>query len=166
MADPRHRPRDNATSSEPPPAAGERHAEPEPAPVLVRARSPYVWVRRLLLTLGVVALLSLGVMLAAYQFGRTDRTQDGEPVAGRRADDQALTVGGGFGYTQWSAGRRVVRIRGWTDDRRRGIECMRAPRGVEAAGTMTTDSDVATATAPRPQPRTSLGRGWTPSHRG
>lgn len=81
---------------------------------IVRAKSPVRWLRRILLAVGFLALGSLGIMLAAYQFGRTDRNT---PLAEERegldvdTDEETVTAGQGFDYVQWSQGHKVFRIR-------------------------------------------------------
>ena len=81
---------------------------------LVRAKSPVRWLRRILLFLGFFGLAALGIMLAAYQFGRTDRpeeaTYEGDDLE-LDSDQRTLTSGKGFDYVQWSQGRKVFRIR-------------------------------------------------------
>ena len=43
---------------------------------IVRARSPVVWIRRVLLATGLLAVAGLALMLAAYQFGRSGLDDD------------------------------------------------------------------------------------------
>lgn len=81
---------------------------------LVRAKSPVRWLRRILLLLGLVAVAALGLMLAAFQFGRTDRSQQAdteEDPSEISTTEETITAGTGFDYVQWSQGRKVFRIR-------------------------------------------------------
>ncbi len=75
---------------------------------IVRARSPFLWLRRALLACGVLALGTIGLMLAAYRFGTT-----GEDDAERRAvaTGDKIFIGQDFDYTQTSEGEPVFRIR-------------------------------------------------------
>lgn len=83
---------------------------------MVRAKSPVRWLRRILLIVGFLSIASLGVMLAAYQFGRTDRADQRaeEPSTldvDTNTNEQTVTAGQGFDYVQWSQGSKVFRIR-------------------------------------------------------
>jgi len=80
---------------------------------IVRARNPYLWIRWLLLAVGVLGAVALTVFLAAYQFGRAGQEETGETAEtpAPRTDAETLTAGQGFDYTQTSEGRRVFRIR-------------------------------------------------------
>ncbi len=79
---------------------------------IVRARNPFVWVRRALLALGVFGFLGVGLLFAAYRFGSAGRGEE-SPVAaaGGQTDDRTVTAGTGFDYTQISESRQVFRIR-------------------------------------------------------
>lgn len=91
-----------------------RRGRPEMANKLVRAKSPVRWLRRILLLVGSLSLASLIVMLAAYQFGRTDRPEvadEDRQGPELESDQRTLTSGQGFDYIQWSQGRKVFRIR-------------------------------------------------------
>ena len=76
---------------------------------IVRARSPFVWLRRVLLACGVLALGAIGLMLAAYRFGSTGREQD-DPRRSVATGDK-IFIGQDFDYTQTSEGKPVFRIR-------------------------------------------------------
>lgn len=76
-----------------------------------RATDPVVWIRRILLLLGISAVLALAVLIGAYRFGAADREgRDPAPTAAR-TDDRTITAGEGFDYTQTSEGEDVFRIR-------------------------------------------------------
>ncbi|MCP4653899.1 MAG: LPS export ABC transporter periplasmic protein LptC [bacterium] len=75
---------------------------------IVRARSPFLWLRRALLACGVLALGAIGLMLAAYRFGST-RGDDAERRAVNTGDK--IFIGQDFDYTQTSEGKPVFRIR-------------------------------------------------------
>lgn len=76
---------------------------------LRKARSPLAWLRPVLLVLGILAIGSVILMMAAYRFGRTtspDETEDRRtPDAGER-----VLAGEGFDYTQTSEGVALFRI--------------------------------------------------------
>lgn len=78
---------------------------------IVRAQSPFRWLRRLLLLLGVLTVLAIIVLLAAFQFGRTDRVIVADGSNAPDTNPDAVTAGQGFEYTQLSEGRRVFRLR-------------------------------------------------------
>lgn len=94
---------------------------PGPQAPLVRARSPVVWLRRILLSIGLLTLVGIAILLAAYRFGQVERPADDPNVATPeiRADEDAVTAGEGFDYTQWSDGQRVFRIRAERSQRNR-----------------------------------------------
>ncbi len=78
-------------------------------PRLVKAKSPYRWLRRLLLFVGLLGIGGIGVLLAAYRFGSTD--QGAAPERGAAAaDDGTVTSGQGFEFMQTADGRPVLRI--------------------------------------------------------
>ncbi len=66
----------------------------------------------MLLLLGILTVLAIVVLLAAFQFGRTDRasTDDGG-LETQDTDPDAVTAGQGFEYTQVIEGRKVFRLR-------------------------------------------------------
>lgn len=78
---------------------------------VVRARNPLIWVRRALLVAGILAVLGVGLLLAAYRFGSAGQRQDAPAAARAQTDDSTVTAGQGFDYAQTSEGRRVFRIR-------------------------------------------------------
>lgn len=83
------------------------------APKIVRAKSPFAWLRPVLLAVGVLAVAAVAVMLAAYHFGRAVG-RPGEEEGGERppeGESGRLLTGEGFDYTQTSAGEPVFRIR-------------------------------------------------------
>lgn len=73
-----------------------------------RARSPFVWLRRVLLVLGVLLVAALVVLLAAYRFGRQEAPPDDTPLP---AESGMPQQGKGFDYTQYSDGEPMFRIR-------------------------------------------------------
>ena len=76
-----------------------------------RARSPFRWVRRLLLAFGLFSVAAIAILLMAYQFGKgsTSTPQDADPGESG-VDASTLTAGQSFDYTQWTDGRRIFRI--------------------------------------------------------
>ena len=78
---------------------------------LERARSPVVWIRRLLLIVGLLGVMSLVLLLVAYKFGRTG-LGDGEGESRRAAatDEETLTEGEGFSWVHTIEGRQVFQI--------------------------------------------------------
>jgi len=77
---------------------------------LVRARSPYFWLRPVLLAAGLLAIGGVVLLLAAYRFGRTDAGDErGETRVG--APGERVLTGHGFDFTQTSGGTPVFRIR-------------------------------------------------------
>ena len=77
-----------------------------------QAASPVIWIRRILLIIGLMSVGSLGLMLAAYRFGKSGlETEDDESVAAAPADDAAITAGEDFDFVHTIEGRRVFRIR-------------------------------------------------------
>ena len=77
-----------------------------------RARSPVIWIRRLLLAIGLVGVGSLLLMLAAYRFGKSGLgTESGGTPATTPADGAAVTAGKDFDFVHTIEGRRVFRIR-------------------------------------------------------
>lgn len=82
---------------------------------IVRARSPFVWVRRVLFAFGILAVLGVGLLFAAYRFGSAGRgvrpSGDVETPAAGRTDEATVTAGEGFDYTQTSGSRKVFRLR-------------------------------------------------------
>ncbi|MCG8458413.1 MAG: LPS export ABC transporter periplasmic protein LptC, partial [Holophagales bacterium] len=90
-------------------AGGQPVAGPPPRRALRRARSPFRWLRRLLLMVGVLGIAGLGVLLAAYRFGtETVLTEDGES---RLEDQGAVTVSEQVEFVQTSGGEQVFRVR-------------------------------------------------------
>lgn len=82
---------------------------PAAKPRLVRARSPYFWLRQALLVLGMATVAGVLLLLAAYRFGRSDTDEEGEARTGATGDH--VFTGQGFDFTQSSAGTPVFRIR-------------------------------------------------------
>ncbi len=78
---------------------------------IVRARSPFVWLRRALFALGVLALLGVGLLFAAYRFGSAGQVEEAPAVANRQIDEGTVTAGEGFDYTQITENRQVFRLR-------------------------------------------------------
>ncbi len=83
------------------------------APKIVRARSPFAWLRPVLLFVGLLAIAAVVVMLAAYRFGRaaeieTEAAAKEQPLD---AEGERVLSGEGFDYTQTSEGVPVFRIR-------------------------------------------------------
>ncbi len=79
---------------------------------IVRARSPFVWLRRALFALGVVALLGVGLLFAAYRFGSAGRVEETPGLAAiPQIDEGIVAAGEGFDYTQISQSRQVFRLR-------------------------------------------------------
>ncbi len=77
----------------------------------IRARSPVIWIRRLLLAIGILGVGALALMLAAYRFGKSGLETDGaEERAATPADDAAITAGQKFDFVHTIDGRRVFRI--------------------------------------------------------
>lgn len=79
--------------------------------VLKKAKSPLAWLRPVLLVLGILAIAAVGLMLAAYRFGRNTEKVAEDP-AERLAPDSNEPVlrGEGFDYTQTSEGVALFRI--------------------------------------------------------
>ncbi len=81
-----------------------------------RARSPVVWIRRLLLAVGILGVGSLVLMLAAYRFGKsgleTEVTE--ETTTTTSTDETAVAAGEGTDFIHTIEGRRVFRIRAET----------------------------------------------------
>ncbi len=75
-----------------------------------RARSPFVWVRRLLLLLGLLGVATLGVMLGAYRFAKPEDPTSRRPRQ-NLADANTIESGEGLDHTQTSEGHPVFRIR-------------------------------------------------------
>lgn len=78
---------------------------------VVKARSPVVWIRRLLLTAGLIGVMVLALLIVAYQFGKTglqDESDDNPAAAS--TDESTLTAGEGFAYVQTIEGRQVFHI--------------------------------------------------------
>ena len=69
--------------------------EPPMAPIRRRARSPYRWLRRVLLLTGLAGIASLAVMLFAYQFGNVESVPGHESRIiefNRRGEDEEGTL--------------------------------------------------------------------------
>jgi len=77
---------------------------------LVRARSPFFWLRPVLLAVGLLAVSGVLLLLAAYRFGRTETAEDPAEARASTPGERVLS-GHGFDFTQTSAGTPVFRIR-------------------------------------------------------
>ncbi len=86
---------------------------------LVRARSPVVWIRRLLLIVGLAGVMTLGLMLVAYKFGRSGLEGADDPPAAARTDESTVTSGQGFAFVHTIDGRPVFNIQAETNLRDR-----------------------------------------------
>ncbi len=76
-----------------------------------RARSPVVWIRRLLLAVGITGVGSLMLMLAAYLFGKSGlEVESSDEPAMAAAGAGAITAGQEFDFVHTIEGRRVFRI--------------------------------------------------------
>lgn len=79
--------------------------------VLKKARSPLAWLRPVLLLLGMLAIGSVVLMLAAYQFGKGTEELAANAAESRAPDTgERVLAGEGFDYTQWSEGVALFRI--------------------------------------------------------
>ena len=76
-----------------------------------RARSPVVWIRRLLLMVGILGVGSLVLMLAAYRFGKSGLDSEDTETPATPSTDDAVTEGQGFDFLHTLQKRRVFRIR-------------------------------------------------------
>ncbi len=77
----------------------------------VKARSPVVWIRRLLLAAGILSVGALALMLAAYRFGRSGLEVEGsEARPAAPPDDTAVTAGNQFDFVHTIDGKQVFRI--------------------------------------------------------
>lgn len=87
-----------------------REAPPPQRRPLAKARQPFLWVRRLLLGLGLLGVAGLAVVLLAYNFGRgtTERATSRDRLPG---NENAVSSGQNIDYVQTSAGRKVFRVR-------------------------------------------------------
>ncbi|MEM9593063.1 MAG: LPS export ABC transporter periplasmic protein LptC [Acidobacteriota bacterium] len=79
-----------------------------------RAKTPFRWLRRVLLLAGVAGVAGLVLLLMAYSFGNVE-TQDPSTAAsggsGDGTDDDAVTQTENIDYVQTSGGQRVFRVR-------------------------------------------------------
>ena len=77
-----------------------------------RARSPVVWIRRALLTVGLLGVMTLVLLLVAYRFGRTGLDEaDGEGRTAAATGEETLTAGEGFAWTHTIEGRQIFQIK-------------------------------------------------------
>ncbi len=78
---------------------------------VVRARNPVIWIRRILLALGLLGVLAVGLLLVAYKFG-TSGLDDGEgdTQAAAKTEQGTVTSGEGFTFVQTIDGRQVFHI--------------------------------------------------------
>lgn len=76
-----------------------------------RARSPFLWLRRALLALGLLGLAALIVMLGAYRFGKSGQRAQERPRAVVEEGADTVESGKGFDHTQTNEGDPVFRIR-------------------------------------------------------
>lgn len=111
----------------PPPPAEPEKTTGRPQRARVRARSPVAWLRGALLFLFVLSLAGIGLLLAAYRFGRLapeseTAEQPADPFVSSESgvtapgpppppQEESLLSGVGFDHTQTSAGEKVFRIR-------------------------------------------------------
>lgn len=78
---------------------------------LERARSPVVWIRRVLLAVGLLGVMTLVLLLVAYRFGQTgldDGDDEGRTAAATA--EETLTAGEGFAWTHTIEGRQIFQI--------------------------------------------------------
>ena len=78
---------------------------------VIRARSPFAWLRPVLLTLGLLLVAGLALMIAAYQFGRSESATAVTEGSATRPEAGQMVAGQGFDYTQTTEGDPVFRIR-------------------------------------------------------
>ncbi len=99
-------------------APGSTQAAPRPVR-RKKAKSPLRWLRRLILALALLSILGIGLLLAAYRFGATDRDPVMEQGSGASDSEGNLRVGQGFEFTQTHENQPVFRIRAARDTERR-----------------------------------------------
>ncbi len=79
---------------------------------LKKARSPVVWIRRLLLVVGLLGVAALSLMLVAYRFGRSGLEDDAAAARTAAPTDQStVTAGEGFTFVHTIEGRQIFSIR-------------------------------------------------------
>ncbi len=78
---------------------------------VVRARNPVVWIRRILLAVGLLGVFSVGLLLFAYQFGKTGLDEgDEENLPAAQTGEGAVTAGEGFTFVHTIDSRPVFHI--------------------------------------------------------
>ncbi len=83
----------------------------DPARKITKAKTPFVWLRRLVLFLGIIALGSVVLIFIAYNFGKEslDPSAPGDQAPPTSTD--TVTSGRNVDYVQTSGGRQVFRVR-------------------------------------------------------
>lgn len=96
----------------PSPDRNERPASSEPPRKIVKAKTPFLWLRRFVLLLGLASVAGVVLVFVAYNFGKGDDSeQDPTELSPSNTDSDAVTAGRNIDYVQTSGGRQVFRVR-------------------------------------------------------
>jgi LPS export ABC transporter protein LptC len=95
-----------------PPANNDsRSNEPDPARKIVKAKTPFRWLRRFILLLGLASVAGFVLVFVAYNFGKGGDDASSPELSAANTDSDAVTSGRNVDYVQTSGGRQVFRVR-------------------------------------------------------
>lgn len=83
---------------------------PAPARKIVKAKTPFLWLRRLVLFLGLLSVAGVVLVFVAYNFGKED-LGGSTPQVPNAGPDGRMNSGRNVDYVQTSGGRQVFRVR-------------------------------------------------------
>lgn len=78
---------------------------------IVKAKTPFRWLRRLVLLLGLASAAGVILVFVAYNFGKGDDDGSSADLAAANTDSDTVTAGRNIDYVQTSGGRQVFRVR-------------------------------------------------------
>lgn len=83
----------------------------EPPRKIVKAKTPFKWLRRLVLLLGLASVAGVILVFVAYNFGKGDDDGSSAELSASNTDSDTVTAGRNIDYVQTSGGRQVFRVR-------------------------------------------------------
>ncbi len=86
-------------------------ADNNPERKIVKAKTPFRWMRRIVLLLGLAFAAGVILVFVAYNFGKGDGDGSGADLSAANTDSDTVTAGRNIDYVQTSGGRQVFRVR-------------------------------------------------------